>query len=168
MSIAVSAVVQPSRVLIMALNTMALGAIAIGIAIGVGSIGDLSMLPRGLLAAFNLFLAAFGFYHGVRYRKTIQLDIAGTGSLRITELRYSGACASEKRPHLAIRDEAVLLMKDSTIWPHLLLLRLQSESGKIFTVPVLPDSVSSDSFRALSVACRWIARRNTPGERERF
>ncbi len=58
----------------------------------------------------------------------------------------------------------VHLLPDSTLWPHLLVLRLRSEDGGIRTVPILPDSTSRESFRALAAACRWLAARSEAGD----
>jgi len=54
----------------------------------------------------------------------------------------------------------VQLSRDSTLWPCLLLLRFRTDDGKIMTLPILPDCVSPHSFRALLVACRWVATQN--------
>lgn len=66
---------------------------------------------------------------------------------------------------LAHEFEAVVrLMAGSTLWPNLLLLRLQAEDGSVSVLPILPDSISRSDFRALSVAFRWIALREPGGE----
>lgn len=168
MSIAVSAVVQPSRVLIMMIGAMAIVVAAVGAAIGFGLVGDMAAAPRLLLAAFLVFLAFFGFYHGVHARKTIQLDISGVGQVRLTEVSSPGPCTTTNWPHVRTVEDVFRLMPNSTLWPHLLLLRLKAESGKTVTVPVLPDCVSRDKFRALSVACRWIAMHDNSAGREEF
>jgi len=143
---------------------MCAGAAALGIAIGLGHIGDLIPLLRLPIAAFVIFPAVFGFYHGAWNRKIIHIDISGTGQCRLAQAGSAGPCANTNWPHLESHGAAVALLKDSTIWPHLLLLRLQTDNGKIFIVPILPDSVSRDSFRALSAACRWIASRSDSRE----
>jgi toxin CptA len=164
MSIAASVVVKPSRLLSAMAGTMSLVCCAIGIAIGLGVAGELSPGYRMAIAGFTVFLSFFGFYHGACYGKTIHMDISATGQLRIAEMSADGTCADTNRPHVNRKGEVVRIMNNSTIWPHLLLLRLQSVSGKITIVPILPDSVSRDGFRALSVACRWMVTRNhSPG-----
>ncbi|MGH8806588.1 MAG: protein YgfX [Noviherbaspirillum sp.] len=165
MSIAVSAIVQPSRLLFAMVGAMSLCAAAVGVAIGAGQLGALPINPRILLSACSIFLAVFGFYHGVRHRKILHIDISGAGQLRLMEVAPAGACTDTNWPHVSKHGEVVRLLANSTIWPQLLLLRLQADSGKITTVPILPDCVSPESFRALSVACRWIAARNQPPER---
>jgi toxin CptA len=74
-------------------------------------------------------------------------------------------CHEKKWPHVKGNGEVMTLLHDSTIWTNLLLLRLQAAGGKITVVRVLPDCVSQESFRALSVACRWIAAQNNSAKR---
>ncbi|MGE5650059.1 MAG: protein YgfX [Bacillota bacterium] len=160
MSIAVSAIVRPSRILFAMVGAMCAIVAAIGIAIVFDTIGSLTLLSRTLFGATIIFLSVFGFYHGVRYRKILHIDISSAGQFRLAEVDSASPCAAKNWPHVGSHEAVVALLKDSTIWPFMLLLRLQAESGKITTVPILPDSVSRDSFRALSVACRWVAARS--------
>jgi toxin CptA len=157
MSIAVSTVVYPSRILFAMTGVMTAVAAFIGLAVGFGLVGDLSEPVRFAIASLVLFLAFFGFYHGTRNRKTIQLDISGMGQIRLVELTVEPPCTDTNRPHVGKIGEVVRLMADSTIWPHMLLLRLRYDDGGIAVVPIFPDSVSRDGFRALSVTCRWIS-----------
>jgi toxin CptA len=168
MSIAVSTVVYPSRVLLVMVGAMSVAVVAIGIAVAFGQVGELSTTSRLFLATLVIFLAVFGFYHGARHRNPIHIDISGTGQLRLTDVSDSGACIDTNWPHVRTNGEVVRLLNNSMIWPHLLLLRLQSESGKMIMLTVLPDSVSRDSYRALSVACRWIAAHRNPSEGKTF
>lgn len=160
MAIAVSAIVRPSRVLFVMVGAICIGAAAIGLGIVFDAVGDLPRVSRALLGAAIIFLSVFGFYHGVRHRKILHIDISGAGQFRLTEVDSAGPCTNTNRPHVKSQEAVVVLLKGSTIWSSMLLLRLQAENGKITTVPILPDSVSRDSFRALSVACRWIATRS--------
>ncbi|HYD97644.1 MAG TPA: flagellar hook-length control protein [Noviherbaspirillum sp.] len=167
MSIAVSAVVQPSRFLRVATAVMALASAATGIAIGIGGIGaGLPAPARTLLAAVVVFLSFFGFYHGVRHRKPIHIDISGTGQIRIAKPASNAPCMELNRPHVWGMGEVVRLTDCSTIWPSMLLLHLKADSGEVTIVPVMRDSVPPDGFRALSVACRWISQRKDESERE--
>lgn len=168
MSIAVSAIVRPSRLLLMAVGVMIALSVSVGIAIGLGGLGELSVAARFSLCIFSFFLAFVGFYHGIRQQKTIHIDISDTGRMRIVDAASFESCAKKKRPHVMGGTRVVQLMKSSTIWPHLLLLLLQTEDGDIVALPILPDSVSCEAFRALSVACRWIAQRNDSPECENF
>ncbi len=168
MSIAVSAVVQPSRILLVMVSTMSAIVLAIGASIGIGWIGDLPNVSRFFVDILSIFLEYFGFYHGVCHRKTIHIDISGVGQLRLTKVSAEGPCTDTNWPHVRKNGEVCHLLKDTTIWPHLLLLRLQAESGKITSLVILPDCVSKDSFRALSVACRWIAGQSNPKQVDKF
>ncbi|WP_442947187.1 protein YgfX [Noviherbaspirillum sp.] len=121
-------------------------------------IGDPPPALRYTLGVFIFFLAFFGFYHTVRNRKVLQLNISGTGQVRLSKVTGSTpSCHEQNWPHVKDQGPQVSLLQDSTLWSHLLLLRLKSDDGTTTVIPVLPDSVSRDGFRALSVACRWIA-----------
>lgn len=160
MSIAVSAIVRPSRFLLAMVSAMCAVAAATGCSIACGYVGDLPVLVRMLVGGCIIFLAVFGVYHGVRHRKIIHIDISGEGRFRLAQLDSAGPCTNTNRPHVGGIGQVVRLSGNSTLWPYLLLLRLQADNGKITTVPILPDSVSRDSFRALAVACRWVAERS--------
>lgn len=160
MSIAVSTVVHPSRVLFALNGAMVLIAVCVAAGIGSGQIGTLPLAVRALLSSLVFFLASFGFYHGMRCRKTIQLDISGTGQIRLLKAEGKPSCTAAIRPHVREIGEVVRLMDNSTIWQHMLLLRLGSESGRTTVVLVFPDSVDRETFRALSIACRWISVQN--------
>jgi len=166
MSIAVSAVVRPSRQLLAMVVAMSAGTALLffATAIAADRIPPQWRLP---LIASGLFLAAFGFYHGAAKRKTIHIDISGNGEIRLRDVIDPASCDRETRPHLTEDAACVRLLAGSTLWPRLLVLRLQDDNGNITVLPILPDSVSSDSFRALSVACQWVAAHGNPDQRER-
>jgi hypothetical protein len=145
---------------------MCVGVAAVGLLATVGYWGGMAPPTRSFIAVSCVFAAVFGFYHGSSSRKIIHINISGTGQFRLTEVLGSGPCKQPNGPHLNRQAEAVRLLGQSTIWPYLLLLRLQHESGKITSLPILPDCVSRDSFRALSVACLWIASRGELQKRE--
>jgi toxin CptA len=167
MSIAVSAIVRPSRRLSSLVGAMSSIVLAGGVAIAAGFAAEFSPFLRWPLASSIVFLSFFGFYHGTRCRKPIQLDISGTGQIRLTEVDSVRPCREREWPHVDVYGEAFVLLSDSTLSACVLLLRLRAESGRIITVPVLPDSVSRDTFRALSAACRWIAIQSKPSGPER-
>lgn len=167
MSIAVSAIVHPSRLLLALVGfTSAVGSI-VGVLVAVGLVGSLAVGPRMVLGTAVFFLALFGFYHGVRDRKTIQLDIYGTGAIRIAETSTEESCTHGIRPHVTSSGRTVRLLTSSTIWPNLLLLRCRGDEGRTIVLPIFPDSVSREAFRAISVACRWIAAQDLDEEMER-
>lgn len=145
---------------------MCVGVAAIGLLVAAGYFGEMSLSARVSTAIACVFAAVFGFYHGSGSRKPIHIDISGTGQFRLTQALGAGPCKQPNGPHLDRQVEVVRLLGHSTIWPHLLLLHLQHESGKITSLPILPDCVSRNSFRALSVACLWIASRGELQKRE--
>jgi len=72
---------------------------------------------------------------------------------------------------LSVQDKSVgnsvwRLMPDSVLWSDMLLLRLENEAHKLITLVILRDSMTTHAFRALSVACRWIAAQNKPTDGE--
>ncbi|RZI40162.1 hypothetical protein EGT07_25265 [Herbaspirillum sp. HC18] len=166
MSIAVSTVVHPSRILLAATTMMSVSAACVGIAVGIGAVGEVLLPVRLLIAASLVFLAFFGFYHGTRNRKPIHIDISGTGQIRLRKVGEIHPCTDADRPHLNTMGEVVRLMNDTTIWPRMLILRLQAANGEITIVPVFPDGVSRHGFRALEVACRWISLQKDESESE--
>jgi len=161
MSIAVSAVIKPSRALFVLTVGMSLSVVGIGISIGMGYVGALALPLRLSLATADIFLALLGFYCTVRARKTHPIDISGIGQIRLME--YKTLASIPLQPLLQTQSShEVTLMANSTLWSFMLILRLKTENQQIVTVPILPDSVGPEEFRALAVACRWIAAHNNP------
>ncbi|HEU5436889.1 MAG TPA: flagellar hook-length control protein [Telluria sp.] len=152
MSIAVSAVVKPSR------RLRALG-LAYGFANFAAALAVGFCLPErfvlGPLSAI-CFLAVGGvsLSSAVRSTKMRQIDISGLGQIRLT-VQQDMACND-------VDGVAVALLPGSTIWPWLLLLRLGHDDGKVTVVPVLRDSVAPSVFRPLSVALGAIGGRSQP------
>ena len=165
MSIAVSVVVRPSRLLLAIVGCLCIGIVFAAGMIGLAGVGELPFYPRLSIAGGCLFAALSGFYCTVRQRKTFHIDISGIGQIRLME--YSGVAAlSRQSEWLSGQDggESVRLMPDSTIWPHLLLLRLQNDDNRIIVLPILRDCIAAEEFRTLLVACRWIAAQNNRPE----
>jgi toxin CptA len=155
MSIAVSAIVVPSR----ALRALVLffGLCNLGAAAAVAFWLHDRFPAAPLCASFFLLAAACLLHSGVRGPKTHQIDISGLGQLHLTvqqELRTNDAGGGPA--------VAVSLLAGSTVWPQLMLLLLRSEDGKRFVLPILRDSVPPPQFRALAVALRAAGGRN-PG-----
>lgn len=59
------------------------------------------------------------------------------------------------------------LLPTSTLWSWMMILNLRAECGAVCVVRVLPDNISTASFRALSVACNWITAHNARIEGEK-
>lgn len=148
MTIAVSALVMPSRRLRLALAAFAAMQLGAGLALaaGAGQFGPV----RLVLAAACLLAAALLGAHAARRPKPRRIDISGLGELRLTVQQEHGGGAA---PPLSLHPA-------STLWPQLLLLLLRDAQGAASVLAILPDSVAPDSFRALAVALRIVAGRD--------
>ena len=151
MSIAVSTVIKPSRLLRVALSVYAAASAGAALALVSGHVGRFHF---PYLLAFACLLAALVAVRAVVAVKTTRwIDISGLGEIRLTVQHSIGT-----RP--ATR-ELVRLMPGSTVWPNLLLLLLHApEGGAVTVLPILPDSVAPDQFRKIAVSINAIARRD--------
>lgn len=149
MSIAVSTVIIPSRLLRFALGGFAAANLGAAVVLGLGLAGPFRLPMAGacacLLAAAALAAAL------ARSRKVRRIDISGLGQLRVTVQQRTG-------PNQTRTDLAELL-SGSTVWPALMVLRLRRADGVVSALTLLPDSVEPGEFRRLSVAIRYIAMR---------
>lgn len=149
MSIAVSAVIMPSRTLQRIRLFYGAANLGAGIALGAG-LARASLLPW-LVAAASLLAGALilrGLGAGLKVRR---IDISGLGQLRLTVQQGIGTHAA--------RTDMVQLLAGSTIWPGMMVLRLRQENGTVRAFVVFPDSIEAGQFRRLSVAMRDIAAR---------
>jgi toxin CptA len=150
MSIAVSAVVQPSRLLRRALFAYAMASAGATVALLFGGAGRFHF--PWLLAAACLLAALCAWRAAARSATTRRIDISGLGEIRLTVQQSMGAAAPR---------ELVQLLPGSTVWPHgLLLLLRDADNGALTVLPILPDSVSHEQFRKIAVSVRAIARRD--------
>ena len=169
MSIAVSSVVKPSRLLRAMVGCLCRGTALIGCLLGLGQVGNSLLFPRVGAGGVCIIFALLGFCRIARNGNIRRIDISGTGQIRLTEYQTpEHAFSGTDRRHNLNSGAVVRLMADSTIWPNLLLLRLQAEDRKVSVLSILPDSVTANDFRALSVACRWIALREQDGGKQNF
>ena len=90
----------------------------------------------------------------LRRRKAFRIDITGLGQIRLVDTSLVAEAGLARQP--AGNGEEVQLLRGSTFWSSLMVLRLQSGSGRVNVLVILPDSIDGGAFRALSVACRWI------------
>ena len=157
MSIAISAVVQPSRMLTFIVMTMT--ALCVGISMYTAMVvaDYLPLAPRLALPALALFGVVLVCRWVKFYRIPYRIDISNAGQIRIA-LPQS---RDEKNitPQNSESDVQFFLLPTSTIWATMLVLNLRSDNGKAITLMMFYDSLSRESFRTLSVACRWIAGR---------
>jgi len=158
--IATSVVVHPSRLLRWSLLSMAALLMVVAIELLQIAVADERLVMHQLLALVCVAAALRLLYGGLTLTESLVIDVSGTG---VIHLHHTGRIAADKRSSVSDdqhSSEVVQLLKDSTLWSSMLLLRLRSATGQIFVIPVLPDSMSADSFRHLSMACRWIVRQD--------
>jgi toxin CptA len=150
MSIAVSAIVGPSRIHRCLLAGAGLSLFVAAFAVGVSAFARFHF---ALVQA--LFLAAAGaalMHAGSGRAKTHRIDISGTGVVVLTVqqgLRERSAAA-------------VTLLPGSVVWPPLMLLRLgvSGTGGRVQVLPVWRDSVAPGAWRSLAVAVLALGRRD--------
>lgn len=150
MTIAVSTIVHPSRMLIYMLVLML--AFSNGIVAYITYQFEFKLtVVFALTLVFGVvsFLFALRFY---RAQQVIQLDISDSGDiiLRLVNSKTSNVEAFN-----------VKLIDKSTFWSQLLLLHLRSDDQRVRVFTILPDCVDADTFRRLSVAVQWISTRTS-------
>ena len=166
MSIAVTVVIAPSRGLRCLLAGFGASLLAAAYAVGLAT--PPGFAAASLVAAALLFAAACVLHAALRPAMVHRIDISGPGQLRLT---VQQGVRQDKRSALPAR-----LLPGSTLWPGLMLLRLEtgacraadgadagarswsarrwlaSRAAARTVVAVLPDSVPPEAFRALAVA----------------
>jgi len=160
MSIAVSLTIHPSRGLLFAARCMCFCVAVVGCAVGFGMMGHFSFAARVFIVLASLSGALFALFQLRHVGKTFRLDISAIGNIRLRQYDDRQRAGMLRDSSSDDDGESVRLMEGSTLWPGLMFLHLQSESGRMTVLRILPDSVSPQDFRALSVACRWIAARS--------
>lgn len=149
MSIAVSAVIKPSRLLRVALSAYAVASAGAAMALALGPPERFHHpLPLALACLAVALLAARAAASAPTMRR---IDISGLGEIRLTV--QHGIDAGARAP--------LTLLPGSTIWPGLLLLSLRDPASPAVTVlAILPDSVAHGQFRKIAVSVNAIARRD--------
>lgn len=130
-----------------------------GTAIAFGGVTDLPRANRLVIGLACHMLAIGAFYASLERRKTFRLDISGLGQIRLTEYSGVAPCSS---PETSQQEDAAVfrLVENSVLWPHVLVVRLESPGGMRRLLTILSDCMGDEEFRAVSVACRWIAAHN--------
>lgn len=154
MSLAVSALVAPSRSLRTVLALFALANIGASFVVAF-------VLPErfggALFCAGFFLLAGLFLLHGcVSATKTHRIDVSGTGAIRLTVQQEVGADA------MASSGIVVMLLPETLVWSQLLLLHLGDAHGKRTVVPVLRDSLAPPDYQALRVALARLSGRVAP------
>jgi toxin CptA len=156
MSIAVSAVIMPSRLLRASLAAQCAACAGVGIFLAASPAG--MFLFSGALAVCCCACAGAAMLAFLRAGKMRRIDISGLGKLRVT-VQQNGGEADAKS---AGADAGLAtLQPGSTVWPRMMMLLLCDGKGAGSVVAVLPDSVSAEQFRALAVAIRTMGGQET-------
>ncbi len=163
MSIAVSAVVQPSRRLFFLVGGMLVILFFTAVLIASGRMGTLSIAARIVFVVMCIAVALHVFFRTMWRRKIHVIHISATGQIRVAQRQKNEPSKGDS----AEECEVVHLLPASTLWSGLLLLHLQNDQQQTVVVTILPDSVSPASFKAVLLACRWIVLRRADTEIQR-
>jgi len=131
--------------------------------IGAGTISLMRFFPDSTVLAVGLAIAAVALaifnWNVLRKRDdNVTLTIAEDGRISLSRrcrFRNNASDAPESG-----QPEIVQLMPDSTLWSFYILLRLRQQNKSITVASFFLYSLSPQSFRRLSLACRWIIARN--------
>jgi hypothetical protein len=140
MSIAVSAIVRPSRVHRILLGACALVHCCMAVAFASGAPSP--SLGGPFLGLLPALAAAFLVGSLVRPPKTHQIDISGIGDLRVTVQQDVAASGLT----------GVALLPGTGVWPLLMVLRYGQPGGVARVLVVARDAVDGADWRALAVA----------------
>jgi toxin CptA len=157
-SIAVSAVVTPSRIF----NIICLGMSGVLLAIAIALLDNAQsgqpIFMRVGFSGFAFFAAVVVFMQVMVSRPLVRIDIAGQGQIRLVLCREPVVALAAKT--VVNHDGLLHLQPGTLIFSSLLLLRLKDDASRSSSLLIFPDCVSASAFRRLSVACRWIAIQN--------
>jgi toxin CptA len=183
MSIAVSALVRPSRIQRLVWGGCGLAQCASALAVGLLAPERFLLAPLLALALAGAGVCVLGA--AVRRPKTHRIDISGTGDLRVTvqqDLDGRDRAAQEGAAQEGAAQEGAAqgvaaqqggaapqgglaaLLPDSVIWPMLMLVRYAAPGARPRVLAVWRDSVEPTAWRALAVALAVAGRRPHAGE----
>jgi toxin CptA len=152
MSIAVSALVRPSRIQRFVWGGSGLALCASALAVGLLASERFLWPPLVALALAGAGLAVLGA--AADRPKPHRIDISGTGDLRVTVQQDVGR-----------RDDGIaVLLPGSVIWPMLMVLRHAAPGSGPQILAVWRDSVDTATWRALAVALAVVGRRGDADE----
>lgn len=155
MSIAVSALIKPSRCYAILVIGFAAFFWLTGMLIFAGRMGGFILYARIWLMPVFLLAGLLLVFDYFRTRKTLRIDISGNGQIRLKEYKGNEFDVSESE-NGSSNGSPWKLMGNSTIWPWLMVLNLESETGHISRILIFFDSMPTDDFKVLYAAFRWI------------
>jgi hypothetical protein len=152
MSIAVSALVRPSRIQRFVWGSCGLALCVSALAVGLLAPGRFLLASLVALALAAAGVAVLGA--AARRPKMHQIDISGTGDLRVTVQQDVGGPPGGN----------AALLPGSVLWPMLMLLRYAAPGTGPGVLAVWRDSVDAATWRALAVALAVVGRRGDADE----
>ena len=163
MSIAVTAVVRHSLMLRLAVAVMGAIGSAAAVLLAFAGADAIVPLPQWVRGVIALSIIA-GVVQTVRRHlcavPPVTIDISAAGAIRLSSAQHN------LTPPAAPDEPCWNLLPGTTISEYCMILRLENTDGQRQTLMVFPDTVPPTSFRALAVACRWIAAHNNRARSE--
>jgi hypothetical protein len=154
MSLALSVLVKPSRA---QRRLLAAGGLGYGAAAFLIAIDPVHYLGATALAAASGLVAVILLGSAACRPKTHQIDISGTGEVRVTVQQDVGP------PHAGTGRGGVgepgRLLPGAVVWPLLMSLRYGGQDGGARALIVWRDALDGASWRALAVALVAVGRR---------
>ena len=144
MTIAVSVLVRPSRILayLFLLFVLLINVVLLSVVYSiVANVFVISLFSLTAGAGSVLLLLKFH-----RSQKECRLHVSNSGQIILHSTQ------SLHEPQI------VVLSKSSTLWQQMMLLHLRAVDGSLYTIVVLPDSVEVNAFRGLLVAMHYMSK----------
>lgn len=159
MSIAVSALLKTPLPIIAAVRIVSSGFLFLAATVWFG-LGVEIELPQKILTITVCLIAGFsGLFSSRKLVNSFYISISRRG-----DVTFATASSQSISSAFAVDPANAELMPGTTIWPHLIVLRLSLANGQIVFIPVMKGLVDEHTFRGLSVACKWILRHNDPAQ----
>lgn len=156
MTIAVSAQIKPSRFFSSCIFGMAIMLLLTGLLVISEQAGTFSLAGRMIVTAVSLVSALFLVFLHFRSKKTVQIDISGSGQIHIREDIHNVSAQVSRQKQIASDADVFYLVNGSVIWPSLLLLHVESDSKEKKYLMIFSDAVKEEEFKALYIACQWL------------
>jgi len=159
MSIAVSALIKPSRLLSRMVAAMCVLGGTVALLAGCVASQGMQATVWWVLWPGCAIIAFFCWRNWSRHQGCRRLMISASGQIRLQGAMPGAPAAFDEEDSRTWR-----LLPVSTLWPHLMILHLQDAAGSREVIVILRDCVPAQTFHALLVACRWLAMRAPEAE----